>query len=114
MADKIVRTFGPTALTNTLTTNIYQGGGGSALVWDVIKHIHVVNKTAVAATFSLWLGATGGNVAGTEVFNAQTVAAYSTFDYYCSLKMLSTDYLVGGASGNTTLTIYAEGTQGVV
>ena len=114
MADKVAKQFGPVAMSATLTTDIYQGGGGSALVWDVVKHIHVVNKTAVAATFSLWLGATGANNAGTELFSNQSVSAYGTFDYYCSLKMLSTDFLVGGASGATTLTIYGEGTQGVV
>ena len=106
------RTFGPVALTNTLTTNVYNQG--SALIFDVIKHIHVANKTAGAVTFSLWLGATGANAAGTELFNGVTVAANSTFDYYCNLKMLSTDFLVGGASANTSLTIYGEGEQVVV
>jgi len=115
MADKVVRSFGPVAMSATMTTNIYQGGnGGTATIYDVVKHIHVVNKTAGAVTFSLWLGATGGNAAGTELFNAYSVASYSTFDYYCSLRMISTDYLVGGASAATSLTIYGEGVQGVI
>jgi hypothetical protein len=112
MADKPVRTFGPLALTNTLTTNVYNNT--SALIYDIITHIHVVNKTAGAVTFSLWLGATGANAAGTELFNGQSVAANSTFDYYCRLKMLSTDFLVGGASAATSLTIQGEGVQVVV
>ena len=112
MADKVVRTFGPLALTNTLTTNVYNNT--SALIYDVITHIHVVNKTAGAVTFSLWLGATGANAAGTELFNAQNVGAQSTFDYYGRLKMTSTDFLVGGASAGTSLTIYGEGVQVVV
>lgn len=112
MADKVVRTFGPLALTATMTTNIYNPA--SALVYDTIKHIHIVNKTAGAVTFSLWLGATGANAAGTELFNGYSVPANSTFDYYCSLKMVSTDFLVGGASAGTSLTIYGEGTQSVV
>ena len=48
MADKIVRTFGPIALTSTPTTNVYNNT--SALIYDVITHIHVVNKTAGAVT----------------------------------------------------------------
>lgn len=106
------RTAGPIALSATLTTNVYNQG--SALIYDVIKHIHVVNKTASAATFSLWLGATGANAAGTELFNSQSVAANSVYDWYGNLKMLSTDFLVGGASAGTTLTITIEGEQYVV
>lgn len=112
MAGTFKRTFGPVALTNTLTTNIYQGGGGSALLYDVITHISIINKTASAVTFSLWLGATGGNAAGTEVIGqGRSIAANSSFDYYGNLKMTSSDFLVGGASANTSLTIMAEGQQ---
>lgn len=112
MAGTIKRTFGPLALTNTLTTNVYNNS--SALIYDVITHIHVVNKTAGAVTFSLWLGATGANAAGTELFNGYSVAANSTYDWYGRLKMTSTDFLVGGASAATSLTIVGEGEQVVV
>lgn len=105
----VKRTVGPVALSNTLTTNVYNNT--SALIYDVIKHIHVANKTAGAVTFSLWLGGTGGNVAGTELFNAVSVAANSVYDWYGNLKMLSTDFLVGGASAATSLTITIEGEQ---
>jgi len=114
MAGTIKRTFGPVALTTTLTTNVYAGAGGSALIYDVIKHIHVANKTGTAATFSLWLGATGANAAGTELFTAVSVAANSVFDWYGNLKMTSTDFLVGGAGTTTALTITGEGEQFVV
>lgn len=108
----VKRTVGPVAMSATLTTNIYNNT--SALIYDVIKHIHVVNKTAGAVTFSLWLGGTGGNVAGTELFNAQSIPANSVYDWYGNLKMLSTDFLVGGASAGTSLTITVEGEQYVV
>ena len=112
MAGTIKRTFGPVALTTTMTTNVYNQG--SALIYDVIKHIHVANKTGSAATFSLWLGATGANAAGTELFTAVSVAANSVFDWYGNLKMTSTDFLVGGAGTTTALTITGEGEQFVV
>ncbi len=113
MAGTIKRTFGPVALTNTLTTNIYNNS--SALIYDVIRHINIVNKTGGAVTFSLWLGATGANTAGTEVIGtARSIAANSTFDWYGALKMVSTDFLVGGASAATSLTITGEGEQVVV
>ena len=112
MADKLVRTVGPVALTTTLTTNVYNQS--SALIYDEINHIHVVNKTGSAATFSLWLGATGANAAGTEVFNGKSVAANDVYDWYGRLKMLSTDFLVGGSNTATALTITLEGKQAVV
>lgn len=112
MAGTIKRTFGPLALTTTLTTNVYNNT--SALIFDVIRHIHIANKTGTAATFSLWLGATGANAAGTELFTAVTIAANDYFDWYGSLKMLSTDFLVGGAGTTTALTITGMGEQHVV
>ncbi len=98
----ITRLVSPTALTNTLTTNILNPSTNTIAI---VRQIHVVNKTAGAVTFSLWLGLTGANTAGTEVFNAQSVAANSVYDWYGSMKMAAADFLVGGASANTSLTI---------
>lgn len=114
MPGTLKRTFGPVALSATLTTNVYAGAGGSALIYDVITHIRIVNKTAGAVTASLWLGATGANAAGTEVLNGYSVAANGVYDWYGRLKMTSTDFLVGGASAGTSLTITGEGDQYVV
>ena len=109
MAGTLKRTYGPAALSSTLTTNVYNQG--SALIYDVIKHIHIANKTGAAATFSLWLGATGGNAAGTELFSAVNVPANSPWDWYGNLKMLNTDFLVGGSGTAAALTITIEGEQ---
>jgi hypothetical protein len=40
-------------------------------------------------------------VAGTELFNGVSIAANSYFDWYGNLKMLSTDFLVGGSNTAT-------------
>lgn len=112
MAGTLKRTFGPVALSATMTTNVYNNT--SALIYDVIKQINVANKTGGAATFSLWLGATGANAAGTELFSAVNVPANTTSTFYMNLKMLSTDFLVGGASAGATLTITGMGEQVVV
>lgn len=109
-----LKRVGPLALTTTLTTNVYAGAGGSALVMDTVRHIHIANKTGSAATFTLYLGATGANAAGTELFTAVSVAANSYFDWYGSIKMLSTDFLVGGAGTTTALTITIALEQNVV
>lgn len=123
MADKAFR-FGPLALTTTLTTNLLNpaaaSGGvnaGASGQFITLSHIRISNKTASAATFSLWVGGTGANVAGTELGAiGQTVPANSYVDLWFGMKGLrldTTDFLVGGASANTALTIQGEGTVGV-
>lgn len=118
MADKPFR-FGPVAMSSTLTTNILKGpvqaaagvGVGAQDIRMIIRHIRIVNKTAGAVTFSLWLGATGGNAAGSEVIGqALSVAANSAYDWYGMMPMDAADYLVGGASAATSLSIEGEGT----
>jgi hypothetical protein len=119
-ANKVFR-FGPVAMSATLTTNILNpptatGGtnGGSSSMYIVVRHIRIVNKTGGAVSFSLWLGATGGNSAGTEIIgNALSVAAHSAFDWYGSLRLDAADFLVGGASAGTSLSIQGEGEIGV-
>ena len=109
----IKRTFGPVALTTTLTTNVYNQG--SALIYDVLKMLLITNKTGSAATFSLWLGATGANTAGTELYSAVSVAANSTLALpYTGLRMGSADFLVGGAGTTLALVISGMGEQFVV
>lgn len=113
--------FGPIALTNTLTTNILNpptatGGvnGGSSSQYIILRHIRIVNKTVGAVTFSLWLGATGGNVAGTEVIGqGKSVPANDVIDWYGYLRLDAADFLVGGASAATSLSIEGEGEIGV-
>lgn len=119
-ANKIFR-FGPVAMSSTLTTNILNPpaasggvGAGTSSNYIVLRHIRIVNKTAGAVTFSLWLGATGGNVAGTEVIGqALSVAANSAYDWYGLMRLDAADFLVGGASAATSLSIEGEGEIGV-
>jgi hypothetical protein len=104
---------GPVAMSATMTTNIYNPASG---IYGEIKQIHVCNKTAGPITYSLWLGATGGNVAGTEIANAKTVAANSIDQIFFSkgMKLSSTQFLVGGASAGTSLTITLLGEESVI
>lgn len=121
MAQNKTFRFGPVAMSNTLTTNILNppaaSGGvnaGSSGQYIILKHIRIVNKTAGAVTFSLWLGATAANAAGTEVIGtALSVAANSAYDWYGQLRIDAAEFLVGGASAATSLTIQGEGEIGV-
>lgn len=121
-ANKVIR-FGPVALTTTLTTNIINpptvtGGTGLAgtntATYLILRHIRIVNKTAGAVTFSLYIGATGANAAGTEFMGLGTsVAANSYVDWYGQLRMDTADFMVGGAGALTSLTFQAEGEIGI-
>lgn len=121
MASNRILRVGPIALTNTLTTNILNpaaAGAGTGYTptasYIVLRHIRIVNKTSGAVTFSLWLGATGANAAGTEVIGtALSIAANSAYDWYGLLRMDAADFLVGGASAATSLTFEAEGEIGL-
>jgi hypothetical protein len=123
MAANKIFNFGPVALTTTLTTNILNpnitsvaGPVGFTMTqpYIVIRHFRIVNKTASAATFSLWKGATGANTAGTEIIGQGfSVAANSAFDAYGIWRFDSADFLVGGSNTATALTIEGEGEIGV-
>lgn len=122
-ANKIIR-FGPVALTTTLTTNIINanvtslaGPVGFTMTqpYVLLRHIRISNKTGSAATFTLYLGATGANTAGTEVIGtALSVPANSAFDWYGQLRLDVADFLVGGSGSATALTFEAEGEIGLV
>lgn len=119
-ANKLFR-FGPVALTTTLTTNILNpptaSGGvnaGSSSQYIILRKLTIVNKTSSAATFSLWLGATGANAAGTEVMGSgRSVPANGVIEIICMLRLDAADFLVGGAGTAAALTITGEGEIGV-
>jgi hypothetical protein len=122
-ANKTFR-FGPVIMSATLTTNILNPtitslagpvGYTQTQPYLIIRHIRIVNKTGSAATFSLWLGATGGNAAGTEIIGqGLSVAANTSYDWYGTLRLDAADFLVGGAGTGSALTIEGEGEIGLV
>lgn len=123
MAANKLQRFGPVALSNTLTTNILNpaaAGAGAvgytaSASYILIRHVRIVNKTAGTVTCSFWLGATGGNVAGTEVIGqGLSILANSFVDWYGALRLDAADFLVGGASAATSLSFEAEGEVGLV
>jgi hypothetical protein len=123
MAANKVFNFGPVALTTTLTTNILNPnitsvagpvGFTMSQPYIVLRHIRFVNKTAGAVTISLWKGATGGNVAGTEVVGqGLVIAANSVYDWYGLMRLDAADFLVGGCNTATAVSIQGEGEIGV-
>jgi hypothetical protein len=122
-SNKIIR-FGPVALSATLTTNIINPnitslagpiGYTQTQPYLILRHIRISNKTGGSVSFTLYIGATGANTAGTEfIGTAIPVAANSAFDWYGLVRLDAADFLVGGASAGTSLTFEAEGEIGLV
>lgn len=108
MAGQLKRIAGPAYMASS-AADIYTPPAST--IYTVIRHIHIANVTAGAVTFTLYVGGTAGSVGGTELFKAVSIAANSSFDYYCTQKMISTDFLSGLASAGTSLTITVEGEQ---
>lgn len=121
MASNKTFRFGPIALTNVLTTNLLNPpaaaagvNAGASAQYIILKHLRITNKTAAAVTFSMWLGATGANVAGTEVIGqGKIVPANDSIDWYGILRLDVADFLVGGSSAAAALSILGEGEIGV-
>lgn len=110
---------GPSAIAaapaNILNPPTVTGGvnAGSSPCYLIIKRVSIVNTTAGALTWSMWLGATGATAAGTEVFGTGTsIAANATTVIYCAQRIDSTQFLVADASA-TGLTVTFEGEIGV-
>lgn len=111
MSGQLKRIAGP-AYIAAAATNVYTPPAST--IYTVIRHIHIANVTAGAVTFSMYVGATGGSAGGTELFKSYSVAANSSFDYYCVLKMLSTDFLTALDGSGSSLVVTVEGEQIVV
>jgi hypothetical protein len=117
VADKPALLYGPAYIAGS-NTNIYQGGGGSALIYDRVTAIYIANTDpSNAVTFTIYLGATGGSTGGTELFKGVSIPAATTVPFYFAgpgIKLTSTQYLVGSASSASKLTITITGFQAVV
>lgn len=112
MAGTLKRISGPAFLANAVA-NIYTPP--AATIYTTIRHIHLANVTAAAATFTLYVGATGGSAAGTELYKGVNIPANTAYDYYPQgLFMASTDFLSGLSNTASAITITVMGEQTVV
>lgn len=112
--------FGPISLTgaaaNVLNPPTVTGGvnGPSNPLYFIINVIRVVNVTAVAATVTLYKGATGASVLATAIAFQMNVPANSPIDIPCpGLRFDSTDFLVGLSGTAAAINVFGYGEVGV-
>lgn len=78
--------------------NLYNPATG---VTAYVRHIHLTNKDSSPRTVTLYLGASGASVGGTEILKDKTIAVGDTYDAYypAGLPVVGgTDYIVAVAS----------------
>lgn len=122
MASNKIIHFGPgyisNSATNIITPPTLTGGTGlsgtNTNTYLIIRRIEIVNTTASAVSFSLYLGATGASLGGTEVVGTGlSVPANTTFTWFGLLRIDVTQFLTGLASTGSALTFHAEGEIGI-
>lgn len=104
MSDK---NYGPAYLAST-ATNIMQGGGGVAGLYDNVCGITICNTDAAQQTFTIYKGASGGSAGGTELFKLYPIGSGVTLSFPFpgkGIRLDTTDYLTGLASVASKLTI---------
>ena len=79
MAGTLKRLAGP-AFFQSAATNIYVPS--AATIYGEVRHMHFVCQSGATNLVSVYLGATGGSAAGTEIFKDLSLAAAATYDYY--------------------------------
>ena len=113
---------GPIALTtspaNLVAAPTLTGGvnfGGATACYLIVEHITIVNTTGSAATFTMYVGATGGSAAGTQTIGVATsVAANSRHEWSGRMALSSAQFLTGLASAaSNTLIVTITGEIGV-
>ncbi len=120
MASNKTFRFGPVALgaavADLLNPPDTTGGVGTGTpgTYVVLRHIQIVNRTASAAVFSLYLGATGASASGTEVVGSgKSVAANSTEHWYGAMRLDVADFLTGNSGTTSALVVTGEGEIGI-
>lgn len=79
----------------------------------LITHMHFCNVDAAPHSFSIFKGITAGSAAATALFDAKTIGANDTYDYYPGgdgLRLDAADFLTGLAdvANKVILSIEAE------
>lgn len=111
MSEGALRRFGPAFISNTAANILTEPDAGS---YYKIKHIQIVN-TAGASSFSLFIGASAGSAAGTQIGGATRAVAANTAGntsvvdlWYDDLLQKNTEFLTGFAADASRLTITVE------
>jgi hypothetical protein len=98
------RLAGPAAVSNAAATKYTV----PATTKTIVRHVHVENGTASAATFTMSVGT---DAAGTRTHDGVSVAANATLDWYCYLVLEATETIQALSGTNNALTLTIDGDE---
>src|SRR6185312_14190890 len=109
-----------TIVTNILNPGITTGGTNSTTSpWSntniLVNQITIVDRGGSGGTFTLYLGASGGSLAGTELAKTDLVPVngLTTLNYPGGLRLSTADFITGSANVNNALDIIINGEVGI-
>lgn len=98
------RLAGPLLLSGATVTRYTVGTGKLAIV----RHIHIANVTASAATLTLSVGADG---TGTQLFTAKSIPANDVYDFYCYIIMAAAEFIAAHSGTASALNLTINGDE---
>lgn len=103
MATTAKRLFGPAQLTNTTATKYTVPASTKA----IIRHVHFSNTTAAARAVTASIGA---DAAGTRLFDAYSIPAGQTLDWYGYIVMDAAEVLAAhcDVTSIVTMTVFGD------
>lgn len=102
-----IRLAGPALVSNAAATKFTVAASEKYIV----KHIHVINPTGSAATFTASIGA---DAAATRIFDAYTIGSNSVFDHYCMYPMDAAEIFQAFSGTNNVLNLTISGERSVL
>jgi hypothetical protein len=104
MARIAKRLYGPALLTNSAATKYTC----PAVTKTIVRHIHVLNPSALVVTFSLSIGA---DAAATRLFDAYSIAPNTILDHFCYYVVEAAEIIQASAGTTLVLVITIDGDE---
>jgi hypothetical protein len=104
MAKTAKRLFGPAQVSNAAATKYT----APAATTTVLRHVHVSNPTGSPVTFTMSIGA---DAAGTRLFDAFTIPAATTYDWYGYAVIAAAEVVQAFAGTNNVITLTGFGDE---
>jgi hypothetical protein len=108
----------PAAAANLLNCNVTSLAGPTGYTqtqpYLLVKHIKLLNKDTAARLVTLYKGATGASVGGTEfAFDNVSIPAQGSVEWFGQARFDAADFLTGVADAASKVTINIDGEIGV-
>lgn len=98
------RLHGPAQVSNSAATKYTVPSATKTIV----RHVHLQNPSGSAVTFTM---SVGSDAAAVRLFDAYSIAANSTYDWFCYLVLEAAEVIQALAGTNNVLTLTIDGDE---